>query len=684
MERKTIAEVIPLNAYLNKGFHYLIPSSLEKYAEIGKRVNIFFRNRRNSGIIVNIINQTDVKNLKEIEEILDPIPILSQEILNLTDWISKYYLCPKGAVMKYIIPSQVSRKKMSSLLDHSIDEGRCGIEKEELSLKGKELLSKKDSYQFLLFDNHLLEYSHLTKPLLFHYHCYRLRDRYYIQCIDKILKLNKQILILIPEQRSCEKLKKKLTKKYGKALGIFDKKVSHTQKYLRFLHVQRGDIRIVIGTRSNVFLPFENLGLIIVEQENSLLYKEERIPRYNAREVALARGKLGGFKVILASFAPSIESYWKRINHQYIFKTDKRFSQYQQCLPEIEIINMEEEKSFQRIISFPLQQKILQSLKNHNKIILFLNRRGFAGYLICSQCGHVMRCPDCIHLLSYHIEDNAQWIVCHFCGKKMGMEKYCPKCSKGKIKPWGVGTQYVETLVRRMFPRARIQRFDMDITPKKNVQKRIMNEFNYGKIDILIGTQLLFSGLNYQTVDLLGIILADQLLNRPDYRSAESSFQFIYQIALNMSERKEPKSIYIQTYQPEHHCFQAIKRFNDSLFYQKEMTIRNELEYPPLASIIRLDFLGGKRELIKKSVFHFIDYAHRTGLLSKDELSHQLNKDSLMIVKEKDKNKASYVLRLNEQNLGIAHFKERVLQYILKYQSNSVKLMIDVEPIKMV
>ncbi|MFW6134593.1 MAG: replication restart helicase PriA [Elusimicrobiota bacterium] len=665
MDRRNIAEIVPLNIHLDKSFHYLIPSNFKKDAQAGKRVIIPFRNKKKIGLITRIVSESAVKNLKEIEGIVDPFPVLSPEVLTLTDWISKYYLCPKGTIINYIIPSRVSKKKIESLVKEYSDRGEI-IQDENISVRNKEY-----------FPNDFL------KPLLFHYHNKKTRDRYYSQWIGKILGQGKQVLILVPDKWSCSHLKKKLTNKYGKIVGVFDKKVNQTQKYLRFLQVQKNDLKIVIGTRSNIFLPFRNLGLVIIDEENSLLYKEERTPRYNAREVALIRGKLGAFKILLGSFAPSVESYWRVEDRRYFFKTEKHISKYHKYFPQIQVINMEEEKSFQKIISFRLQQQIIRCLRENNKIVLFLNRRGFSGYMICSQCGHVIKCPDCGHLLACHIEENTKWIVCHICGKKVMMDKYCPECKNGKIKPLGAGTQYVETLIKRMFPRAIIQRLDIDIAPKMNNQKKIINEFNQNKIDILIGTQLLFRELDYKNVGLLGLILVDHMLNIPNYQSAELTFQFIYQLALNISACKTQKDLYIQTYQPDHHSLQAIEQLNYTLFYQREMLIRDELKYPPFTAMIKIDFTGKNNDQIRKSVRDFINYAQKTGIISKYRLDFQLSMDNLMIVKEKDRNKASYVLRINPQKENINYFKNILFQYILKYQSNDVKLMIDIDPRKM-
>lgn len=670
MNRKNVAEVIPLKINTNKGFHYLVPSEMVEIADIGKRVQVPFRNKKVVGIIRKVISETNIKNLKEVDEIIDPFPILSPEIFRLIDWISKYYLCPIGTVITHIVPTQVSRKKIDSYL--------------EITGKVKSNTLKNYQQQLLKFENTLSEYKKdfQKKPILFHYRSYQVRDRYYELCIKKTLQQGKQVLILVPDRHCCGQLKKSITQKYGDELGVFDKKVNQTQKYLRYLQVARGDIKIVIGTRSNIFLPFQNLGLLIVEQENSLLYKEERVPRYNAREVALKRGKLGLFRVILGSFAPSMESYWNAKNQKNILKNEKSLLNTYKNYPKVEIVDMEEEKSFQKIISFQLQQRIIQCLKRREKIILFHNRRGFAGYLICSQCGHVIKCPGCDHLLTYHVEGDAKYAICHSCGKKIKMEKYCPECGNGKIKPLGFGTQHVEIFVKRMFPRAVVQRLDIDNAPKIVTQRKVINKFNLGKTDILIGTQLIFRELDFQNVGLVGVILADCLLNMPDYKSAELSFQFFYQLALNLTAKEELKTLMIQTFQVEHHSLLAIEKMDYALFYKKEMMIREELDYPPLDKMIKIEFIGRRGEKVKESAVEFINYMHEPDLISKYDPGLQLNKENLVVVRDKDKSKANYILKIDIQKQDIDYLKGTLFDYISKFKSNDVKLVIDVDPVR--
>ena len=666
MNRKNVAEVIPLKININKGFHYLIPPDMSETADIGKRVQVPFRNKKITGVISRIVSDTDIKNIKEIEEVIDPIPILSPEIFRLLDWISNYYLCPIGTIITHIVPARASRKKIDSYLQTA---GK--IKKNIFSYYKQESFTFDGAFSENTDDS--------LQEIFFHYKNFTIRNRYYQRCISKVIQQGKQVLILVPDQHCCGQFKKIISHKYGDLLGIFDRKVSQTQKYIRYLQVARGDIKIVIGTRSNVFLPFQNLGLVIVEQENSFLYKEERMPRYNARDVALKRGRSGLCPVILGSFAPSMESYWNVIKQRYIFKSEKRLSSACQNYPEIQIVNLEEEKSFQKIISFQLQQKIIQCLKKDEKIILFHNRRGFAGYMICSQCGHVSKCPECNHLLACHVEGDTSFIVCHVCGTKVKMEKNCPECGNGKIKPLGFGTQHVEIFVKRMFPRATVQRLDVDIAPKAVIQRKIINQFKQGEIDILIGTQLVFRELDFQNVGMIGIILADCLLNLPDYKSAELTFQFMYQLALNLATKKELKNLIIQTYQPEHHSLQAIANMNYELFYEKEMMTREELDYPPFTKMIKIGFIGRKREKVKQSALDFLNYVSDSGLISKYDLGLQFKKENLVIVREKDKNRTDYVLKINSQKQDIGYLKRSLFQYILKFKSNDVKLVIDMD-----
>ncbi len=322
-----IAEVIPLGIHLEGGFYYLIPSHLRDKVDLGKRVKISFRNKKRVGIIIDIVQKTNFTDLKEIEEVLDPIPILTKGVLDLIEWIAHYYLCPRGTVLNYLVPSRVSVKKISSYFKESTTENKIREEDKPLinrNIGNIAIPSQNTNYQATLFSNMMLKKVEVsTKPILFQYSNYKTRDLYYYRWIIKTIEEGKQVLILIPDQFYGNSLKKKISKKLGEYFGIFDKKVNQTQKYLRFIEVLQGKVKVVIGTRSNIFLPFNNLGLIIVEEENSTLYKEERAPRYHAREVALARGRLEQCQVILGSYAPAVESYWQSVNKNYLLKTEK-------------------------------------------------------------------------------------------------------------------------------------------------------------------------------------------------------------------------------------------------------------------------------------------------------------------------------------------------------------------------
>lgn len=687
MDDYNIAEVIPLGIHLEGGFYYLIPSHLRDKVDLGKRVKISFRNKKRVGIIIDIVQKTNFTDLKEIEEVLDPIPILTKSLLDLIEWIAHYYLCPRGTVINYLVPSRVSVKKISSYFKESTTENKISEEDKPLinrNIGNIAISPQNTNYQATLFSNLMLKKVEVsTKPILFQYSNYKTRDLYYYRLIIKTIEEGKQVLILIPDQFYGNSLKKKISKKLGECFGIFDKKVNQTQKYLRFIEVLQGKVKVVIGTRSNIFLPFNNLGLIIVEEENSTLYKEERAPRYHAREVALARGRLESCQVILGSYAPEVESYWQSVNKNYLLKTEKNLlSGHQRDLPTIHIINLEKERSFSPIISFQLQQQIVECLKRRKGIVLFLNKRGFASYISCSQCGYVLKCPSCNSLLSYHKEGEIGWMTCHICGKRLQMVKYCPKCQRETLKKMGYGTQYVEDIAKRMFPRAIIQRFDIDVAPNLRTQKQLISKFNQGKINILIGTQLLFRELCYRQVGLVGFILIDHLLNIPNYRSAEAAFQFMYQIVLNLADQKEPKELVIQTYQPEHHSLLALEQLSYPIFYQKEIILREELNYPPFSKMIRIDFTGLNEELVKKSALGFMDYVHKSGLSRALKMDFSLNGDNLIINKEKGKYEVSFLLKINSQKQNLEQVKENLFLSILKNKVPKVKLRIDVEPIK--
>lgn len=686
MNNNNVAEVFPLKINLNHGFYYFIPLSLKKAAEVGKRVIIPFRNSKKVGIIVNIFESTELQDLKEIEEVLDPVPILSQKILLLTDWMAKYYLCPKGIIVSTIIPHRVSAKKITEFLNNgTIADAISQRERNVYKKQSSENTTTIKDNQYNLFPSQSVPITEKKyKPILFQYHSFRERDLYYIHLIMDVIEEGKQVLLLIPDQYSCKGLKEKLTKKLGKSLVIFDKNVSQAERYLRYIKVQNEALKVVIGTRSSIFLPFYNLGLIIVEQENSTLYKEERTPRYHAREVAEKRGLLESAQVILASGAPSIESYWQGLNNDFYLKTEEATpDSKEKKLLQTLLVDLEEEKSFQRVISFRLQQEIVQCLKEEKGVVLFHKRRGFASYIYCGHCGQVIKCPTCNSLLSYQEVEKKGVQVCNKCGKRIPYSRYCPKCREKALKPMGFGTQYVEEMTRRMFPRAVIQRFDTDIAPNLRIQQQLLRKFKKGEINILIATQLLFKRLDYKSVGLVGFILIDHLLNVPDYRSAEDAFQFVYHIALHLLEQKVPGVLLIQTFLPEHHSLQAVKELNYPLFYQKEIMLRKELEYPPFTRIIKIDFSGNSEEHVKDSIQEFREFIKKINnreAIAKDIF---LNDFHPLVVKDKGESRVSFLIRVKNEKDNFEKIKEVLFPFVLKFQRNRVKLIIDVEPTKL-
>lgn len=659
MDNVQIAEVLPLKLNLEQGFYYKIPLLLKDRAAVGKRVAIPFRNKRKVGIVLDIFCESTLKELKEIEEVLDPIPILSEAVLSLARWIARYYLCSIGTIVSHIVPARVSPKKIVSFLN-DVPVFNTILEEKNIG-DGK-----------------------LIKPILFHYYDIKERDLYYFQMIESIIQGGRQVLVLVPDQFSSSELKKKLVKKYGKSLVTFSQKVSSAQKYLRFLTVQSNDIKIVIGTRSSIFLPFRKLGLVIVEREESTLYKEERMPRYHAREVALARGLLESFQVILGSPAPSLESYRWGLGENYLLKTQKQqvLTEQNELLQTI-FVDLEKEKSFQRVISYKLQELIAQCLREKKGIVLFLNRRGFAGYIYCGKCGKVLKCPYCNSLMSYRKGGNRGFLICSKCEKKIDENWNCPTCGEKSLKPMGFGTQYVEDIIHRMFPKAAVQCFDSDTAPNIKVQQQILRKYKSGEIDILIGTQLLINRLDFQHTALTGFILIDHLLNIPDYHSAENTFQLVLQVSLKLREQKKAKILLIQTCQPEHHTLLALKEWNYSLFYQNEMALREELEYPPFSRIIKIGFIGADRELVKKEAQEFREFIEQSAISSLVGRGVLLRDDKLFRINEMGDSEVSFLFKIKEQNKKFEEVRKLLHPFILKYQRNKVKLIIDVEPIKL-
>ncbi len=404
--------------------------------------------------------------------------------------------------------------------------------------------------------------------------------------------------MLIPEISLTYQMVMRFYSEFGDRISIMNSRLSAGERYDQYLRAKNGDIDIMIGPRSALFTPFDNLGLIILDEEHENSYKSDSVPKYHAREVAIKRAEMEGASVVLGSATPSVESYYKAQRGIYkLFEMTKRASE-NAVLPEVHVVDLREELRARNksIFSRKLYELILDRLEKKEQVMLFINRRGYSGFVSCRSCGHVMKCPHCEVSLTYHntkytpsdgqgIETKGK-LVCHYCGYEQANVDNCPECGSDYIALFGTGTQKIEDLVKRTFPGARVLRMDADTTSGKNGHQEILSKFDKNEADILVGTQMIVKGHDFPNVTLVGILAADLSLNTNDYRAAEKTFQLITQGSGRAGRANKPGDVVIQTYRPMHYSIEASKTSDYKEFYEKEISFRELMKYPPIADVM--------------------------------------------------------------------------------------------------
>lgn len=439
------------------------------------------------------------------------------------------------------------------------------------------------------------------------------KTRVYIELIKETIKAGKQAIVMIPEISLTYQTVKRFSDVFGSRVSIINSKLSAGERYDQFERAKKGEIDIMIGPRSALFTPFSKIGIIIIDEEHEGSYKSETVPKYHARETAVYRAKLCGAKLILGSATPSVAAYYRALQGEYVLhKLEKRAAGQ---IAKVSVVDLRRELSEgnKTIFSRRLNNLILDRLEKKEQIMLFINRRGYAGFVSCRSCGEVIKCPHCDVSLTYHSrknsfkennikKDNIQGndaegnLICHYCGYTLPMPKYCPNCASPYIAGFGTGTQKVEELVKKYYPNARVLRMDTDTTSVKSGHERIIKAFAEHKADILIGTQMIVKGHDFPLVTLVGIIAADLSLYAPDYRASERTFQLLTQAEGRAGRHEKDGEAVIQTYQPENASIISAAAQNYEQFYEKEILYRTIMEYPPVVHMMAILITSEKEE----------------------------------------------------------------------------------------
>lgn len=454
----------------------------------------------------------------------------------------------------------------------------------------------------------------------------------YIELIAETLKRGRQAIVLIPEISLTYQTLKRFYARFGDKVSVMNSTLSQGEKYDQIKRAMDGDIQVIIGPRSALFTPFPNLGLVIMDEEHETSYKSEQSPKYHAREVAEEVARIHGASLVLGSATPSIEAYYQVKQGKFrLFRLDKRLTGG--TLPSVEVVDLREElkQGNRSIFSISLQEKLQKRLERKEQSILFLNRRGYSGFISCRSCGHVMRCPHCSVSLSQHRDGK---LTCHYCGYTIPGVKLCPKCGSKYILGFKVGTQQIEEKLKDMFPGIRVLRMDADTTRTKESYEQILSAFAAGEADVLVGTQMIVKGHDFPGVTLVGVLAADLSLAFGDFRSAERTFQLLTQAAGRAGRGKIPGEVVIQTYQPEHYSVQYAAKQDFEGFYAEEMQFRQLMQYPPAGRMMAIQFFGEEEPRVKALAADFCDYLK---VLTKEKRSIQvLGVSAAAIAKVKD------------------------------------------------
>lgn len=641
---------------VDKTFTYSVPASLEDKIKIGIRVTIPFGSQKLEGFVLGISNGLDNYDyeLKDIIDVVDDEAVLTNEMIELGKVISDKTLSTLVSVYQTMLPKALKAKSNVNInkkydvyveINNILDIKYTKKQEELINLIKNNKLTRKmcrdfslSAYKKLLelnvikevfIEKYRLEYkdvkdkcvvlndeqkcvvdevtSNLDKniPYLLFGVTGSGKTEVYMNILKRVIDMGKDAIVLVPEISLTPQLVNNFRARFKDIIAVFHSKLSDGERYDEFRKVLKGEVKIVIGTRSAIFSPFKNLGIIIIDEEHSQTYKQENNPRYSAIDVALYRAKRYNIPVVMGSATPSIESYTKALMNNYKLLVMK--NRVNKNMPKIELIDMKDSiKKGNRLLSIELINKIEDRLNKNEQVILLLNRRGYSTSVICSDCGYVEKCPNCDIPLTFHKSSNTS--RCHYCGYGKAKLIVCPSCKSKNVSFMGLGTQKLEEYVLDKFKGSRIVRMDADTTSKKGSHEKITEDFRNHNYDILIGTQMIAKGLDFPNVTLVGVLNGDASLNIPDFRSAERTYQLLSQVSGRSGRGEKAGEVIIQSFNIDH--YSIVKSSNNDYdgFYNEEMNIRKKLKYPPYYNLALIKIQGKDYEEILKHAEKIKDY----------------------------------------------------------------------------
>ena len=634
-----IAEVVVdiSNDSVDRVYDYIaLPST-----QIGMRVRVPFANRLVLGYVLNLKDSTDfeLSKLKSIKENLDDVPLIRQELVSLTDFMSSRFFLRKADIFKLILPSSIRNdtvkektfevikftKDLAEVLPTLNKNAKSQISALNYLAQNGEVVRSKLSELFgasavkALIDKQLVEIDVVkqnrtpsveienTKRVKLNVGQQNAVDtisktndvfllkgvtgsgktEVYMNVIENKLKEGKTAIMLVPEISLTPQMLNRFTSRFPNIVAVLHSGLSDGEKFDEWQRIFNGEAKVVLGARSAIFAPLENIGVIIIDEEHDNSYVSESNPRYVTEDVAIWRGKYNSAPVVLGSATPKIESYQKALNGDFkLIELNERVNNLE--MPCIKVVDMLTEvldgntSPYSRL----LISKLKQCIDNGKQAILFINRRGYASFMMCRECGYIAKCDDCAVSLVYHSEDNE--LKCHFCGKRYRALRNCPNCKSTSIKYGALGTERVVNELREIFPNVPMFRMDNDTTRQKDGHKKILSQFSQTSPSILVGTQMIAKGHDYPNVAFVGILDADVSLYTSDFRSTERTFQLVTQVAGRTGRKNNDGFVVLQTYAPKHYVYRFASQYDYVGFYEKEINLRQTTMFPPFSHIIRI------------------------------------------------------------------------------------------------
>ena len=629
-------------------FSYEIPLHFQNKIKIGQALLVpFGRQGMINAFCVGFSNYLPPEiKAKPITKILEETPLFSADYLKLLEWVANYYCTDLITVLNAAIPLKLIEKSLKTelsveyvrdfgatkrqlqILELLKEKGKMSlvsfeklakttratmkklealgcvrIMEEEiyrnpldiLNIDKKEPLNELSSLQQTVYEKikNDIKNSSTIQPInhstyLIHGVTASGKTEVYFKLIDDTIKSGKNVLFLVPEIALASQLTKRLAKKFGtEDVAIWHSSISEGERYDVWQKLYKNEIKILAGARSAVFAPLQNIGLIIIDEEHEGAYKQTSpAPRYDARLVAKKLAEFNNCPLILGSATPDISSYYYAINSNHLYQMLKRYNNAN--VAPVTVINMQEygQAAYKHLISKPLQTAIKETLDKKQQVILLINRRGYATFTQCQGCGHIIECPNCAIPMIWHSKDNM--LKCHYCNHAQYFPDECPNCGSTALKASGTGTQKIEEYIKEIFLGYNIARIDSDVLVRKGEHIRLLEKFQKGEIDILIGTQMIAKGLDNPNVTLVGVISADASFNLPDYRASERGFQLLTQVAGRAGRGEFNGRVFFQTYNPDYYALESAKSQNYNEFYKKEIVSREDFDYPPFSQIIRI------------------------------------------------------------------------------------------------